>query len=102
MATMPMKPPTGIGTGSVIQSTTTPSSTAASVCWDVVEVEREEVEDGRHQRARATGPSVRRRRLESLLGRRELLLGDAAVGRAAQQGLLDVDLLEPERRRSFG
>ncbi len=33
MAPMPMKPPTGIGTGSVIQRTTTPTSTAASVCW---------------------------------------------------------------------
>ena len=33
MAPTPMKPPIGIGTGSVTQSTTTPSSTAARVCW---------------------------------------------------------------------
>ena len=32
MAPIPMNPPTGIGTGSVIQRTTTPSRTAASVC----------------------------------------------------------------------
>ncbi len=33
IAAMPSSPPTGIGTGSVIQSTTTSSRTAASVCW---------------------------------------------------------------------
>jgi hypothetical protein len=33
IAPTPMSPPTGIGTGSVIHRTMTPSSTAASRCW---------------------------------------------------------------------
>ena len=93
MAPTPMKPPIGIGTGSVIQRTTTPTSTAARVCC------LSSMPSGRSSitmvaSGASTRPTVRRpfSNRSSLLG--ELLLAEAAIGRRPH-GM-------PGRRRSSG
>ncbi|MFF5263854.1 carbohydrate-binding module family 20 domain-containing protein [Actinomadura viridis] len=89
IAETPIRPPTGMGTGSQIHSTITPSSTAPSVCCVP------SMSSGSRPKQQGHGGGEEPARhpaalLEPLLGRRETLLGQAAVRGTAEQDLLDV------------
>ena len=79
ISAMPIRPPTGIGTASVIHRVTTPSRIAASVCWlgsRSIGSSRK-IDDHRRRQEQAHGAPAA---LEALLLRAQLLLAEAPVG----------------------
>ena len=83
MAPMPMKPPIGIGTGSVIQRTTTPEQHRGQRLLLVVDAQWQQEQHDRDQ-WREHQPDRAATLLEPLLALGELLLAEAAVGRRSR------------------
>ena len=102
ISAMPSRPPIGIGTASVIHSTMTNSSAAASFCWLLVHVERQQQED-QEDRGRQEQPDRAPRLLEALLLRAQLLLAErpvrADLGEALQRVAVRLSLPRCHARR---